>query len=141
MKVLWCTIYQAIDKEVEAPIFIQNHARGSVFSIDTMVRLINEVEHVEYVKEETFPVTHMITELIDQAGPVVEEGIWWRGWTLFIVRTSAWCGWADAWMSRNRCGGAVVECTGGWGSKGGQTGVWLDGTVVCIGDPERHPLP
>jgi 4-hydroxy-tetrahydrodipicolinate synthase len=61
--------YQAIDKEVEVPIFIQNHARGSVFSIDTMVRLINEVEHVEYVKEETFPVTHMITELINQAGP------------------------------------------------------------------------
>jgi len=61
--------YQAIDKEVEVPIFIQNHARGSVFSIDTMVCLINEVEHVEYVKEETFPVTHMITELIDQAGP------------------------------------------------------------------------
>ena len=54
---------------MEAPIFIQNHARGSVFSIDTMVRLINEVEHVEYVKDETFPVTHMITELIDQAGP------------------------------------------------------------------------
>ena len=60
---------QAIDKEVEAPIFIQNHAQGSVLSINTKVRLINEVEHVEYVKEETFPVTHMITELIDQAGP------------------------------------------------------------------------
>ena len=61
--------YQAIDKEVEVAILIQNHARGSVFSIDTMVRLINEVEHVEYVKEETFPVTHMITELVDQSGP------------------------------------------------------------------------
>ena len=81
---LWCTIYQAIDKEVEAPIFIQNNARGSVFSIDTMVRLINEVEHVEYVKGETFPVTHMITELIDQAGPVVEGGIWWRGWSYLL---------------------------------------------------------
>ena len=39
-----------------------------------MVRLINEVAHVEYVKEETFPVTHMITELIDQSGPKLKGG-------------------------------------------------------------------
>lgn len=61
--------YQAIDREVEVPIFIQNHTRGSVFSIRTMVRIIQEVEHVDYVKEETFPVTHKITGLIKQAGP------------------------------------------------------------------------
>ena len=34
-----------------------------------MACLINEVKHVEDVKDETFPVTHMITGLIDQAGP------------------------------------------------------------------------
>ena len=61
--------YRAIDDEVEVPIFIQNHTRGSVFSIETMVRLIHEVEHIEYIKEETFPVTHKITGLIEQAGP------------------------------------------------------------------------
>jgi dihydrodipicolinate synthase/N-acetylneuraminate lyase len=60
--------YRAIDSVVEVPIFIQNHARGSVLSIATIVRILNEVEHVEYVKEETFPVTHMITGLIEQGG-------------------------------------------------------------------------
>ena len=29
---------------------------------------------MEYVKEETFPVTHMITELISQAGPKLKGG-------------------------------------------------------------------
>ena len=61
--------YQAISSAAEMPIFIQNHTRGSVLSVKTMVRLINEVEHVEYVKEETFPVTHVLTGLIEQAGP------------------------------------------------------------------------
>ena len=61
--------YQGIDREVDMPIFIQNHTRGSELSIDTVVRLINEVEHIEYVKEETFPPTHMATGLIEQAGP------------------------------------------------------------------------
>ena len=60
--------YRAIDREVDVPIFIQNHVRGTVLSVDTMVRILNEVEHVEYVKEETFPVTHMITGLIEQGG-------------------------------------------------------------------------
>ena len=61
--------FQVIDREVDVPIFIQNHARGSVLLINTMVRLLNEVEHVEYIKEETFPVTHVIIGLIEQAGP------------------------------------------------------------------------
>ncbi len=61
--------YRAIDREVDVPIFIQNHVRGSELSIGTMVRLIDEVEHVEYVKEETFPATHMLTGLIARAGP------------------------------------------------------------------------
>jgi len=60
--------YRAIDAEVGVPIIIQNHARGSVLSINTMVRVLHEVEHVEYVKEETFPVTHKITALIEKGG-------------------------------------------------------------------------
>lgn len=61
--------FRGIDSVVNVPIFIQNHARGSVLSVDKMVRLIHEIEHVEYVKEETFPVTHLITDLIEKAGP------------------------------------------------------------------------
>ena len=61
--------YQGINSAVDVPIFIQNHTRGSVLSIATMARLINEIEHVSYVKEETFPVTHMVSNLIEQVGP------------------------------------------------------------------------
>ena len=61
--------YAAIAGAARLPVFIQNHTRGSVLSIATMARLIREIEYVDYVKEETFPVTHMITGLIEQAGP------------------------------------------------------------------------
>ena len=61
--------FLAIDREVNMPIFIQNHIRGSELSIDAMARLIREVEHIEYVKEESFPATHMTTGLIERAGP------------------------------------------------------------------------
>lgn len=61
--------FDAINQAFARPIFIQNHTRGSVLSVPTMVRLINEIEHVAYVKEETFPVTHKITQLREQAGP------------------------------------------------------------------------
>ena len=57
--------YRAIDGEVEVPIFIQNHTRGSVFSIETMVRLIQEVGHVEYIKEETVPTTIKLTGVLE----------------------------------------------------------------------------
>ena len=61
--------YQAIDAEVSMPIFVQNHTRGSVLSVKTLARLVNEVEHVEYIKEETFPVTHMVTQVQEACGP------------------------------------------------------------------------
>ena len=61
--------YRAIDREVDVPIFIQNHTRGTVFSIETMIRILNQVEHVEYIKDETFPVTHKITGLMERVGP------------------------------------------------------------------------
>jgi dihydrodipicolinate synthase/N-acetylneuraminate lyase len=61
--------YQGISDVVDVPIFIQNHARGSVLSVKTMARIVQEVEHVDYIKEETFPVTHKITQLLDIAGP------------------------------------------------------------------------
>lgn len=60
--------YRVIGEEAGLPVIIQNHARGSVLSIDTMIRILNEVEQVCYIKEETFPVTHKITALIEQGG-------------------------------------------------------------------------
>ena len=59
--------YRGISDATDLPIFIQNHAAGSVLSVDTMVRLLREVEHVEYVKEETMPATHKLTQLLERA--------------------------------------------------------------------------
>ena len=61
--------YQAISDAARLPIFIQNHAVGSELSAGTMARLIREVEHVEYIKEETFPATHKLSEVLQEAGP------------------------------------------------------------------------
>jgi 4-hydroxy-tetrahydrodipicolinate synthase len=61
--------YQGISDVVDVPIFIQNHARGSVLSARLMARIVKEAEHVEYIKEETFPVTHMVTQAIELCGP------------------------------------------------------------------------
>ena len=60
--------YEGISKTAKLPIFIQNHTRGSVLSIQTMARVVKEVETIEYIKEETFPVTHMITGVLEQCG-------------------------------------------------------------------------
>ncbi len=61
--------FQAVSHASDLPIFVQNHARGSVLSVRTLVRLVQEVEHVEYIKEESSPVTHVITQTLAQAGP------------------------------------------------------------------------
>jgi 4-hydroxy-tetrahydrodipicolinate synthase len=61
--------YRHISDVVDVPIFIQNHARGSTLSVETMARIIAEIEHVEYIKEETFPVTHKLTQILELAGP------------------------------------------------------------------------
>jgi 4-hydroxy-tetrahydrodipicolinate synthase len=61
--------YQGISDVVDVPVFIQNHTRGSVLSAKLMARIVQQVEHVEYIKEETFPVTHMITQAIELSGP------------------------------------------------------------------------
>jgi 4-hydroxy-tetrahydrodipicolinate synthase len=50
--------YQAISDAARMPVFIQNHGVGSELSVATMALVVREVEHVDYIKEETFPVTH-----------------------------------------------------------------------------------
>lgn len=61
--------YRSISDAARLPVFIQNHSVGSDMSVRTMARIIDEVEHVEYVKEETMPVTHKISELNDASAP------------------------------------------------------------------------
>jgi dihydrodipicolinate synthase/N-acetylneuraminate lyase len=57
--------FRAIDAVVDVPIFVQNHNVGTDMSAATLERLIREVEHCEYIKEETLPVTHKITALME----------------------------------------------------------------------------
>ena len=61
--------YRAISDEIDMPIFIQNHAVGSDLSVAVLARLIQEVEHVEYIKEETMPATHKLSELMAMNNP------------------------------------------------------------------------
>ena len=46
------------------PVFIQNHGVGSELSVGTMLRILREVEHVEYIKEETMPATHKLSQVL-----------------------------------------------------------------------------
>jgi dihydrodipicolinate synthase/N-acetylneuraminate lyase len=63
--------YRALSTAVTIPIFIQNHdaPAGTRMSPEFVARLIRELEHVDYVKEETLPPNHAIEAEIRLAGP------------------------------------------------------------------------
>jgi 4-hydroxy-tetrahydrodipicolinate synthase len=61
--------YRAIAEAACLPVFIQNHAVGSELSVATMTRVIRQVDRVEYIKEETSPPTHKLSQVLEQAGP------------------------------------------------------------------------
>ena len=58
--------FEAISNVVKIPIFIQNYMPpvGTPLSASFMARLINEIENVRFVKEETQYAGHMITDLV-----------------------------------------------------------------------------
>jgi 4-hydroxy-tetrahydrodipicolinate synthase len=62
--------YRAVAQAAQLPVFIQNFVApiGTPMSAEFMARLLREVEHVEYVKEETIPAGQVMTELIALAG-------------------------------------------------------------------------
>ena len=64
--------YQAISDAVDIPIFCQNHARGTTLAVKTLARLVREVEHMAYIKEEVAPVTKMLTRTLEAAGPKLQ---------------------------------------------------------------------
>jgi len=60
--------YRGISGVVDIPIFIQNcEHNASPMSVNTMIRLVKEVEHIDYIKEETTPSTHHITQILEKA--------------------------------------------------------------------------
>jgi dihydrodipicolinate synthase/N-acetylneuraminate lyase len=66
--------YAAISEAAPLPIFIQNFVPpvGTPMSAAFMARLLREIEHVDYVKEETIPAPHVMTELIQEAGSALK---------------------------------------------------------------------
>src|SRR4029079_10021495 len=68
------TYYQAISDAVPLPIFIQNFVApiGTPMTASFMVRLLREIEHGEYVKEETIPAPHLMTALIEEAADALK---------------------------------------------------------------------
>jgi len=58
--------YQAISDAAEMPVFIQHSFPG--MSPAFMARLLREIEHVQYVKEETSPSGHSISAVLAKVG-------------------------------------------------------------------------
>lgn len=60
--------YQAISDAAKIPVFIQNYMPpiGTMMSPEFLLKLCREIDHVEYIKEETVPSTVKFAELLDQ---------------------------------------------------------------------------
>jgi len=67
--------YQAVGDTVEGlPVFIQNWSgpAGTTMSAAQLTRLVQEIDNVSYIKEETANASHMMTEIIGRAGDALE---------------------------------------------------------------------
>lgn len=58
--------YQRIAGEAEAPVFLQNYIPpiGTPMSVPLMVRLVETIENLDYIKEETALAPHLMTALL-----------------------------------------------------------------------------
>lgn len=63
--------FSALSEAVTIPIFVQNHdaPAGTRMAASFVARLVCELEHVDWIKEETFPPGHAIQEEIALSGP------------------------------------------------------------------------
>jgi len=66
--------YVAIAKIGKLPVWIQNNKppAGPVVPTNMMVKMLNEVEHIDYVKEESYLPGQVMTELLEKAGGAVK---------------------------------------------------------------------
>ncbi|MDA0232010.1 MAG: dihydrodipicolinate synthase family protein [Chloroflexi bacterium] len=62
--------YRAVGEAISIPLFIQNHTppAGTVIPNDVMIRLLQEVPMIQYLKEESMPPGHVITAVLEGAG-------------------------------------------------------------------------
>ena len=65
--------FAAIAEAGQLPVWIQNNKppAGPIVPTDMMVRMLNEVEHVDYVKEESNLPGQVMTELFEKAGGAI----------------------------------------------------------------------
>ncbi len=66
--------FRAISDAARLPVFIQNYSGpiGTEMSARCMLRMCREIEHVEYIKEETEPSTVKLTEVLGASGGPVK---------------------------------------------------------------------
>lgn len=66
--------YSAIAETGQLPVWIQNNKppAGPVVPTDMMVKMLNEVEHVDYVKEESYLPGQIMTELFSKTGDALK---------------------------------------------------------------------
>ncbi|MGI6366990.1 MAG: dihydrodipicolinate synthase family protein [Anaerolineae bacterium] len=64
--------YRAIARAAGLPVILQNHSVGSDLSVELLGRILQANPEVQYIKEETFPVTHKITALMQAEVPTLK---------------------------------------------------------------------
>jgi 4-hydroxy-tetrahydrodipicolinate synthase len=66
--------FRAVARAAELPVFIQNYPGpiGTPLSAAFMAKLVEEIDGVSYVKEETIPAGHVMTDLFGLAGSRLE---------------------------------------------------------------------
>jgi 4-hydroxy-tetrahydrodipicolinate synthase len=63
--------FRVVAKAAALPVFIQNYSAlfGTPMTAGVMARLIQDIDGVEYIKEETLPAGHVMSETFRLAGP------------------------------------------------------------------------
>jgi len=64
--------FRSVAQAARLPLFIQNHSVGTEMSAALLERIVREVEGADYIKEETLPVTHKITALMEAGLPTLK---------------------------------------------------------------------
>ena len=85
--------YLAISDSAQLPVFIQHAPQGPGVDVPFLQRLLNEVEHVSYIKEEMEPSAHNISGLLDVELPGCHG-----------VIGGGWCRWMPSEMERGAHG-------------------------------------
>lgn len=78
--------YRALSEAVSIPIFVQNAGGkfGLAFSADEVARMINELDGVDYVKEEVSPAGQNITKVLTACGDSVKGVFGGAGCKFFL---------------------------------------------------------